>query len=229
MKPVLFAASMSAALLISGFATAQDDDANMNVGYAFGTNGGTIELAYGFSETIGTRLSVGANTSINRSGSYSGNTYDATLDLGGTGLIVDYSPFEGHFHLSAGLVSQNVGFELVGKVSNQTYNINGTNYSINNTLKSITSKVGFDRSLAPYYGLGWSNRNGADSGLSYGVELGVMHLGTASTSASANCDKTANAAFCSKLETDLDAEAAKISNDVSAIYPILTFGLGYRF
>ena len=102
------------------------------------------------------------------------------------------------------------------------------------------------KSTAPYIGFGWSSQN---DGLSFDFELGASFLGTpmssfsgTATAGGVTCNFDINTSGevtagnsagddCSTLQTDVKSEYMEFSEDLdtSIIYPVLSFGIHYRF
>ena len=100
-------------------------------------------------------------------------------------------------------------------------------------------------SVAPYLGVGWNSRRG-QSGLSIGIEAGVLFQGTPKLSATGMvttgggdmCDfsvsESGEATICpalSELKADLEAEHRELSGELDSykLYPVVSLSVSYRF
>ncbi len=168
------------------------------------------------------RLSVGLlNYSYNTNSN--GLQYNGHLKLQNAGLLADWHPFGGSFHLTAGAYYNGNKFDLTGQSSGGSYTINGNTYSAAE-VGSVNANVSFN-SLAPYLGIGWSN-GGSGAGLHFTSDIGVMYQGTPSASVTAT-NPTHNA----QLAADVAASQAQLQSDLNSFqwYPVLQFGVDYRF
>jgi hypothetical protein len=170
---------------------------------------------------------VGANYfSYSETRTQSDIKYDATLKLKGLSALLDFYPgARGSFHLTAGLFTNPVKVTGTGKPSSTgEFKINGTSYN--------TAEVGtLDAEakypdVGPYFGLGFGTPANTHSGLKFLFDIGAV-IGTAKVALTAT-----GAASNPQLASDLKAQAAKTQDDLdkyAKLYPVLSFGLGYRF
>ena len=165
-----------------------------------------------------------------------GIEYEVDLQLQSVGLILDWHAFRNSFRLSGGaFLNQN---EFSGMAEGSDIEIGENEYS-----GVINALVDFD-SVAPYLSLGWSSGRGR-SGLSFGIEAGVLFQGTPKLSASGmvtedgiTCDfsvsEAGQATACPALgvlKVDLEAEHRELNDELESyqLYPVLSLSVSYRF
>ena len=100
-------------------------------------------------------------------------------------------------------------------------------------LGTLRGQVEWD-SVAPYAGLGFGNPFGGDGGWSFALDLGVIFQGepqvtlTPVFSPGSPLDNPVGRAL---LRTQLDEEERNLEEEFSDfdLYPVLAFGVSYRF
>ena len=223
-------------LFVPGFAMG-----DISVVAKTGTLGNGVEIKYKFLEKLTGRL---AYTKVSAEGDYDGDddgdTYTGTLNIDQTtlGLIADWHPFGNGFRLSIGAMSNDSEARATARGSEITL-------GENDYMGEANGKVDF-KSTAPYIGFGWSSQN---DGLSFDFELGASFLGTpmssfsgTATASGVTCNFDINTSGvvtaensaggdCSTLQTDVESEYMEFSEDLDTpiIYPVLSFGIHYRF
>jgi hypothetical protein len=151
--------------------------------------------------------------------------FDASLKMTAVSLLADFFPSRrGRFHLSTGFVTNPVDIKGTGvPTQSGTFEINHHTYQSSDvgTLNARLKLPG----LSPYLGLGFGTPAAQHGAIKFLFDLGVV-LGRGRVSLSAT-----GAANNSQLQSDLNAEVADIQDDVHKVpvYPVLGFGLAYRF
>ena len=141
--------------------------------------------------------------------------YDVSLKLDSKGVLVDLFPFDGSFHVTAGLYDNN---NAVHANSERPVSINGSLLKHN-----ASADVSFSGS-AGYVGLGWVfGRH--NKGVTGNLELGVMGNGGASV------DLMVQSPHPDISDSDIRAEEKKIEDDINKYeyLPVIKFGIGYYF
>ncbi len=151
--------------------------------------------------------------------------FDARLKLTAVTLLADFFPASrGAFHLSAGFATNPVDLRGTG-VPNEggTFEINSHTYQ-SSEVGTMTGRVKWP-GLGPYLGIGFGTPAAQHGALKFVFDLGAV-LGRGKVSLSAT-----GAANNPQLQSDLDAEIASIQDDVHKVplYPVISFGLAYRF
>ena len=245
-KTTVFAALLAAStLLATGTANAAGVD-GLSVTPRVSTLGPGLEFKYTFHEKFNGRF-VFNQYDRDFSETSSGNKYEGTLELSSYGLIGDWHPLGNGFRLSVGLYSN--GNEITAKTADDEFEYDGNRYTGN-----ASATVDFE-STAPYLGLGWSSQK--YSGVSFDFEVGAFFQGAPQLSARGRAEYQNN--FCSfsvndngnatvavmpnvagdcadglsstALKDDLEAEHKELSDDFDdfKIYPVVSFGVQYRF
>lgn len=156
-----------------------------------------------FNKGFSTSTAAG-NSSVNYTGNLKLNSYD---------FLVDWRPFQGLFHLTAGAMYNNNRFDLN---STGPFTLNGVQY----TTGTLTSEITF-KSWAPYVGVGWSGQP-AKPGWSFKSDFGVMFQGPPRAVLTTN-----NAAAVAGLSAEQAALSDKLSH--YRYYPVISVGVGYAF
>lgn len=168
--------------------------------------------------------------SISKDIEESGVRYDGTWNFG-TGLaLVDFHPGGGAFRLSVGLGYNNNKLDLTAGGNSGTINVNGRTYNIAD-VGTLSGTLRFNRSN-PYFGVGWGSSSKAShgQGLFFSADIGALFV-KPRVSLSANCGPAFTPTQCAQLQADLRAEEADFRDNTGFrnLYPVLSFGIGYRF
>lgn len=150
--------------------------------------------------------------------------YTGQLKLRSEMITLDWHPFEGRFHLSAGVLANGNQFDLNAKPSAAgTYTINGKTYTAAQ-VGTLSARVDFPSS-APYLGMGWGESTGR-AGLHFIGDIGVVSQGTPRAKITA-----AGAAADPSLASDVQQAETELRNKLNdfKLYPLVQLGLAYRF
>ncbi len=190
-----------------------------------GTLGAGLDVSVGMSESLGLRLQANA-LSYEDDFTESDVDYSGDIDLKSAGLLLDWHPFSGVFRVSAGAYWNGNEATAVGRPTGGFYEINGTTYA-SAEIGSLNGQVDFP-SVAPYLGLGFGSAPKAGSGLSFSFDVGVLYQQEANVALSVACGTTVR---CAQLQSDVAAEAVSLQDDLKdyKFYPVVSFGIGYRF
>lgn len=155
-----------------------------------------------------------------------GIDYDGDLELRNMAVLVDYHPFKHFFRISGGVILNDTSFSAAGKVDvGETYSANGVTYTAQ-AGDEVSGEANYD-SFAPYVGVGVGSAS-AMPGLSFTADLGLMFLGSPSTTIDINTASSSNQSdadrYADSAEADLAAEL-----DEYELYPVLQIGATYRF
>lgn len=213
MKNFVTALVITGSLLLAVPATAAD----LGVGAKISTYGWGAEFGVGFTDWFTLRASA---TTGSVSGDYEedGVDYNADFDLGGYGVLADFFPMRGTFRLTAGFLSNRNAVDLRA-VPTGNIDIGGGTYTPAQ-VGTLSGDIDFD-SAVPYFGVGWGNV-AKGRRLGFLVDLGFIHQGGGQV--------MLNASAGGVPQSDLDAEAASIENDISDVdfWPIISFGMAIR-
>lgn len=221
----------AAALLLSGLgllplhASAQSHA----LGAKVGTSGPGIEYSYssGVLPKYGLRANLNFG-SYSRTHTVSSVEYRGSLNFRSLMLFADAHPFLNGFRLSAGLMLNNNKFSATGRPVAATFNVNGVTYPAT-AVDSVNGDLRFEPA-SPYFGIGWGAAPTGSSKYFFSFDFGVMYH-RPDVRLNAACGATFPAAECTRLQSDLRAQEADFRRDLLEfrVYPILTFGAGYRF
>lgn len=217
-------ATLAAPLLLAGLA-APATAGDWSLGAAASTLGFGAEAGYSFNDRFGVRLG-GYAFSLSQDGEESGIEFDSNLDLSNVGAYLDWHPFAGAFRVSAGWFATDNGFDAVGNPgAGGTYDIGGVTFTSAEvgTLRA-TAELG---SSAPFLGAGWLWGR-ADGGLAWSLDLGVLFQDAP------DIELTSTGGTLSDqpaLQDAIAQEEAELEDDIDQfdVYPVVTFGVSYRF
>ena len=222
------------ALALVGMTAASVSDAdtpNMGLAVTAGTTGVGLDYGVGFGKSLSIRLGY-SGFRYDHTVNTSDVDYDGTFKLSMPKALLDWYVFQGGFHLTVGAVGNGTRVDVTGKPSMGGYNIDGTYYPSSDA-GSLAGQLKFGNSVAPYVGFGWGNMVGGNSHLHFLVDIGAIYGGTPKVTLTATCGPTVppGTSICTQLQSDVEAERLKLQNDVNIIkwYPVLDFGLAYRF
>ena len=216
--------------LTVGNATAQD---STGVGLALraGTTGIGADVDVGLMSNVSARVGYSA-FNYNHSITNTDVTYAGKLKISDLSALLDWYPFHGGFHLSAGAVGDGPKIDVTGQPTGGTYTINNTTYTAAE-IGSLTGRLKLGNSVSPYVGFGWGDPVGTSHRVHFLFDVGAIYGGTPNVTLTANCGTAAppGSPACTQLQSDVLVEKQKLQNDVSVIkwYPVVTFGVAYRF
>jgi hypothetical protein len=199
--------------------------AGVGIALRFGTLGVGLEASKLLTGHFAAR--VGANYfKFSTTKSQSDIDYKATAKLKAVSALIDFFlKSRGSFHLTGGLMTNPAKVSGTGQPT-QTgeFEINGNSYTTAEvgTLKAEGKFPG----VSPYLGIGWGTPARDDGALRFLFDLGAT-IGKAKISLTAT-----GAAANPALASDLQAQEKKTQKDVdkyAKLYPVVLFGLAYRF
>jgi len=217
---------------------------NIGVSAKAGTLGLGLEADYKINEDFNIRFQANA---YNYEDDFEedGIDYDGEIDLSAAGIILDWRPFQSTFRISAGLY--NNGNKLVGKatdIGNEIYDIGDEEYrSVIGDPLVIDANIELGKGTAGYLGVGWGNAE--PSGWMFSFELGVLFTGKPDVSIDARGSAVvlvngieqqfsvsdSSNPLVQELNENIRIEESNLEDDISdfEMYPVITFGIGYRF
>lgn len=194
-----------------------------------GTTGFGGELGYSINPQVGVR-GAWHGGSISRNTTESGVRYEGKWDFSTVLALADFHPGRGSFRLSAGLGYNNNKLDLTAQGTSGTIEINGRNYNISD-VGTVRGSLRFNRTN-PYFGVGWGSSSKASQGegLFFSADLGAL-FAKPRVSLTATCNPAFPAAQCAQFQADLQAEQRSFEDSTGfhSWYPVLSFGIGYRF
>jgi hypothetical protein len=211
-----FQAFLGAACL--GLVSANAGAVDAAVTAKLGTLGLGVEGTFGLTEHFNARLGLN-KFDYDRTESISDIEYDLNLEWQSISLLADWHPFGNAFRFTAGLM--NNGNELNGSSTASGVTVGDTFYPG----IGLDAKLDFDNT-APYLGVGWGNALSADRGWGFNVDLGIMYQGSGNVSL---MPTGVNAGLVDPA--DIALEEQRFEDDIKnyKYYPVLSFGVSYRF
>ena len=197
---------------------------------------GTSGLGLEWSTPLHAKLRVRGLVSyatLERDETEEGIDYTIEFESANIGAILDWHPFAGTFRLSTGLISTSFGLDLESSTSQTDFDIGNSTYTGTNL--KLVGDAEFNP-VAPYLGFGWASSL-ARSGLYFSGDLGVMFIGEPkiALNASGQVSQGGGPAFDVRsnplFQADLEIERQQLEDELEdfSLWPILNFGIGYRF
>lgn len=219
--------------------------------------------------TLGVGMNVGyefnRHLKLRIRGSYLAADYDETwsegswetmpldgkfeFDGSSVGLLLDYHPFGGCFHLTGGLNFSGMKADAKATMKNETglqglsgeYEFGGTTYRVTGGDEAqVKGRYEWNR-VQPYLGIGWSSDGEGDRSFYFSCDIGVNFIGKGSLSVShSGADiqvKGPDGQFRSSGDIDALLEASLREEgkdffdiaDKIIVYPVIQLGVGGRF
>ncbi len=222
-----------------------------------GTQGAGLSVGYEFNKYLKMRLR-GAYLAYDRNEQWGqlnaqNFAYDAKADAkfefdgNNAGIILDVHPFGGTFRVSGGLNFSNMELKAkthlkasgngIAQLANKEYEFGGVTYRALGSEGDINGKYSWN-TVQPYLGIGWSSDGDGDRSFYFTADLGVNFIGSGKLKVNASDniqmkDPMGNwvAVDNSSLEHSVREEGKdffKVADNLH-VYPVLQFGLGYRF
>jgi hypothetical protein len=213
---------------------------NVGIGLSLSTLGPGIETAVSLARSLDVRGGFNA-FSYSRTFNNDGISYNGSLQLRSSDVLVDWFPFHKILRLSGGALVYN-GNKIAANASapaGQSFTLGSDTYYSGNS-NPVTGKgtLGF-RKAAPAVLLGFGNPVPRTRHFVFGVEAGVAFTGLPRTNlalqgtacsdyAQTNCF---DAATDPTILNDIQAQETKINNKAkyAQYWPIVGLSFGYRF
>ncbi|MES2305328.1 MAG: hypothetical protein V4558_07465 [Gemmatimonadota bacterium] len=198
---------------------------DVSIALRAGTLGFGAEISKLLIPHVGIRL--GANTfSLNKNIDQTDITFDAKLKAKALTALIDLYPSgRGSFHLTGGIITNPVEVTATGvPKQNGTFTINDREY----TTAQVGTLTGSGKwpKTSPYAGLGFGTPANSHSAIKFLFDLGAA-IGKPTIALTAT-----GAANNAQLQSDLNSQIVDTQKDVdkyAKVYPVLSFGLAYRF
>ncbi|HEX7156218.1 MAG TPA: hypothetical protein VF229_03330 [Burkholderiaceae bacterium] len=203
--------------------------ASVGIGFNGGLSGAGADLTVRMSNYFNVRA-MAAGLTVTRDGNYgTSDSWSAKLKLFQAGALLDYFPFAGGFHLTAGAVYD--GNKIDAQPNGGTLTFNGTTYQISQ-LGSAGGTVEWNK-VVPYLGIGAGNGVGS-RGLHVTADAGVLFTGSPTSTLSATCGAAAIALdpTCqSTLNANVQVEQNKLRDNTGNLkyWPVARIGINSAF
>ncbi len=225
LRKVTLAALVLAALPMQAAAA----DGTMRLDAHMSTLGGGLEIGTALTENYSAR--VGFNKySFSFNHPSGGQTFNGNLNWASISALVDWRPWGGVTHVTAGAIFNNNKINANSMVANgSTYTANGIGYSCASAGGcGVVFSMGFNK-VAPYLGIGWSGQP-KKQGFSFSTDIGVMFQGSPQATVHSVGTWDVGGTLVSTAALDADAQN-QLNSDLSSFkyYPVLSIGVGYTF
>ncbi len=196
----------------------------VGVSLKIGTTGMGADVTAGFHDRLNARAGLNMLPLTFKPNTGSDNDVNVTvdIDLQTIPVTLDFHPFASNFRTSIGLALNNNAFSLSAEPGD-SIELEDTDYIVD----KLSAKLSFNR-LSPYFGLGYGNAVMEGSRLAFAFDLGVLYHGSPKLRAKA---VAAYPEMQEALDRDLRQEVDKVEEELDSFrfYPVLTFGLSFRF
>ena len=199
---------------------------NWQVGGKFGTLGVGLELSAPVASKHHARVNLNA-MNYNISVEDKSINYDADVDLLSFGVLYDFYPYNRNLRLTTGLYYNGNEIALSNDSSNAAlgrYILGGVPYDL--TGSKLTGQIEFNP-VAPYVGIGYGSSVLGHKQWTFSVDLGILYQGEPDVELSASGPVTADATLAANLEKEEQELKDELSN--LPFYPVVSFGIAYRF
>jgi hypothetical protein len=197
---------------------------DLSIGVRAGTLGYGAEVGKLVTSHLGVRVAAYAFSYAREQG-FEDVRYDASVKLRHASALVDLFPGRrGKFHLTGGVVTGTTEATGRGVPENDTFYLDGQPYS-SADVGALTGAVRFPR-VRPYGGLGWGTPAKNSGGIGFSTDFGAVYGGPKAVLTASNAGASA------QLRADLEAQRADTQETLdqyARFYPVLNFGLTYRF
>lgn len=158
--------------------------------------------------------------------------YGLKANLFNAGVMMDYYPWAGIFHFSTGVFYSNNKVDAEGQ-SGQNFEIGDRIY----TPDEVGTMYGTVKAnkVAPYAGLGWGKTTSGEGRVKFLFDVGVLLHGTPkvvlNSDIPADSPLNLDPAQRAEFDANLDQEIASFQQDIASykIYPVVSFGIGFKF
>ena len=219
-------------IAFSGAANAVD----VGVGLKVGTVGAGIELSVALSKRFNLRAAFtsfdidGEDETLSVGDDNAEVDIEAELeaDYGANAILIDFYPFDGTFHLTAGMVKNNGEVDITGTLSGSG-TIDGQDINAGD-LGPMSGEVSLGDSYQPYLGIGWGRKAGREPGFAVSLEIGVALLDP-----EVDLEATVNAGGNFANQAELNATLRNAEKDAEdeldefELFPVLSLGINYAF
>lgn len=181
------------------------------------------EIHFGFTSYLNLRVGLN-NYSYTYDTTEDDINYNFDLKLRSTSVLLDFHPFGGTFRLTGGMLKNENEFQGNAALAG-SYDIGGNTYT-SAEVGTLSGNISFD-SPVPYVGFGWANNPG-ESGFGVSFDIGLVMQGEPKADLFTQGGTLLNDP---QFQDDLAAEELALQEDMKEFdaYPVISFGLQYRF
>ena len=195
-----------------------------------GIKGGTLGVGADLAVSLpGDRFNLRVNGNlldVETEEEYSDDDYEIDLDVASLGVLLDWYPTPSQFRISVGVY--HVSDDDISIESRQnSYEFGGAVYSAAE-VGVLQGSAQLDRSVAPYIGVGYGNHVGKSRRWQWFLDAGVLFTGSPDVSMRSVGGTLSNEP---QLIAQVELERREVQEDVDDynVYPVVAFGVAYRF
>lgn len=213
-------------LLANNPAIAESNAINLGIGM----HGIAIDYQRAFTPYLGARFML-SDMPLSSEMTEEDIEYEIDYERTNLGVLLDYRPMAGTFHLTFGLYGNEHNLNMEAKSSNANFDIGDSTYTSSNLQLDATAEYA---KTTPYLGLGWGG-NPQKNGFATNIDIGFLYIGKPDVSLKAqgtvndgvNNIPVSDPAF----QSDLQMEQANLEKDLEDLdlMPIIQFSMGWRF
>ena len=196
-----------------------------------GSHGVALDFQKDYSRKLSTRIAL-SSMPLDRTVDEEDVEYEMEYDRNNLGLLLDYHPFSGSFHLTWGLFLGDHNWDLDATSNDGEYEIGDDTYTSSNL--KLKAKISWAKS-APYLGLGWGNTID-DGRFSANLDLGVLYVGRPDVNFEASGivsdgTTTADVTAFPQFQENLELERVTLEDDMkkATVLPVIQLGFGIQF
>lgn len=225
-----FLRSAALAVIAACFLIVPSAGAETAVGVRAGTPGAGVELTTRLAPRLDLRLAI-AGWDQDLTVTTDDVRYDGTLELRHALALVDWHPAGGTFRLTAGVALNEDRLEATAPVAEL---IAGEVPDLPPGLElgTLRGEAEGER-VAPYLGLGWGDPLGGDGGWSFGLDLGVILLGSPEVTLELDTPLPIDTVpgLRELVDAAIAGEEADLEEEIGDydLLPVVSFSVGYRF
>ena len=185
-----------------------------------GTLGYGVDVGYQATDMLGGRV-IWRDYSSDFDFDVDEDSFDASVDIGGFGALVDFYPTRGNFRISGGIMQLDNSAEVSSTIT-RDYTSGGVPTTGSADIKG---KVEYN-STSPMLAIGWHDYVGKN--FSYDISLGAVYMGSPEISLRSVGGVAAGEP---EVEAEIDDLADDIEDDLSGLnfYPVIEFGMTFHF
>jgi len=183
-------------------------------GFALSANVGA--LGYGLEGTANIFTKINARFGYSTYRYNEGNRLDLEMERQTATLLLDLYPMNSTFRLSAGIAFNSDQVDLYKKPFTHSAVADDSTYSN----ISLNGKIELTP-ITPYLGIGWGDPFAEEKGWGFNIDLGVM------LQSESDLELSSSSPPLNKLER----ESGSAESDLKTLdlYPVLSFGISYKF
>lgn len=218
--------SLKVSSAILGLCLAQSALADA-IGVGAGLHGVHIDYQKAFSEHLSGRVAL-TDMPFKNDIEEEGIKYEAEYDRTQVGIMLDYFPFAGAFHITGGLFYNDHEWDMNAQAQDGTLDVGDNTYDASDL--GLNANVTFAKA-EPYLGFGWGNSIG-NSGIALNIDFGLLYLGSASVSYGASGTIGGiDVSLIPELNEDIEKERVELEEALQdfPFMPIIQLGIAYRF